>query len=82
MTAITGTSSAKTKPSRMRRTDWTGYLLISPYVIYMILFWFYPFIWGFIIAFQKLNILSPDRVFVGLDIYFRALTTWTTISER
>jgi len=74
MTAMTGTSTTKTKPPRKRHTDWTGYLLISPYVFYNLVFWVYPFIWGFIIAFQKWNIISPDREFVGLDNYIKSLT--------
>jgi multiple sugar transport system permease protein len=74
MTAITDTSTAKAKPPRKRHTNWTGYLLVSPYLIYNIIFWIYPFIWGFIIAFQKWNIISPDREFVGLDNYVKSLT--------
>jgi multiple sugar transport system permease protein len=74
MTAITGTPTAKARPTRKRRTDWTGYLLVSPYVVYNIVFWVYPFFWGFIIAFQKWNIISPDREFVGLDNYIKSLT--------
>ena len=56
-----------------KRRDWTGYLLVAPYVIYNIIFWLYPFIWGFIIAFQKWNIISPVKEFVGLDNYITAL---------
>lgn len=73
MTARTGTPPAEVKPTRKRRTDWTGYLLVAPYVIYNIVFWLYPFIWGFIIAFQKWNIISPNREFVGLDNYIESL---------
>lgn len=68
------TPVSEVEPARGRRTDWTGYLLVSPYVIYNIIFWVYPFIWGFIIAFQRWNIISPQREFVGLDNFVSVLT--------
>jgi len=51
-----------------------GYLLVSPYVIYNLIFWLYPFIWGLIIAFQRWNIISPDKEFIGFKNFTRALT--------
>jgi multiple sugar transport system permease protein len=74
MTAAARTAPSKIVPARKKRIDWTGPLLVSPYVIYNIIFWVYPFVWGFIIAFQKWNIISPDREFVGLDNYVKSLT--------
>ncbi len=74
MTAIAGTPTLEVRPTPKRGTNWTGYLLVSPYVIYNIVFWLYPFIWGFIIAFQRWNIISPERKFVGLDNFVAALT--------
>ena len=74
MTAIAGTPTAKIGPAQKGRTNWTGYLLVSPYVVYNIVFWLYPFVWGFIIAFQHWNIIAPEREFVGLDNFVRALT--------
>jgi len=74
MTAIARTPALKTRLNDRGRTNWMGYLLVSPYVIYNIVFWIYPFIWGFIIAFQRWNIISPDRELVGLDNFIRTVT--------
>ena len=52
-----------------------GYVLVSPYIIYNLIFWFYPFIWGFIIAFQRWNIISPERKFVWFGNFITALTS-------
>jgi multiple sugar transport system permease protein len=73
MTAEARTKVSTVRPTRRGRTDWTGYLLVSPYLIYNIIFWLYPFIWGFVIAFQQWNIISPERQFVGLDNFAHAL---------
>jgi multiple sugar transport system permease protein len=51
-----------------------AYILVSPYLIYNIIFWLYPFIWGFIIAFQRWNIISPEKEFVGFNNFIQALT--------
>jgi len=72
MAAIAGTAS-KARLIQERRSNWTGYLLTSPYVIYNVIFWIYPFIWGSIIAFQRWNIISPEREFVGLDNFIGVL---------
>lgn len=73
MTAIAKAPPLKAKPAHKRRTNLTGYLLSAPYVIYNIIFWVYPFIWGFIIAFQEWNIISPEREFVYFDNFVTAL---------
>lgn len=73
MTTTGATQVSRTRPARRGRIDWTGYLLVSPYVIYNIIFWLYPFVWGFIIAFQQWNIISPEREFVGLANFSEAL---------
>ena len=74
MTAIAEAPALKVRPAEKKGTDWTGYLLVSPYVIYNIIFWVYPFIWGFIIAFQEWNIISPERELVYFDNFITALT--------
>ena len=73
MTTRSATQVSGARPARRVRTDWTGYLLVTPYVVYNIIFWLYPFIWGFVIAFQQWNIISPDREFVGLSNFAHAL---------
>ncbi len=43
-------------------------------MIYNLVFWVYPFIWGFIIAFQEWNIISPQKEWVGLDNFIQVVT--------
>ena len=42
-----------------------GWLLLSPYLIFTIMFWCIPFIWSIILTLQKWNMMSPPQ-FVGL----------------
>jgi len=83
MTTVAETTASRVGLAQKERTNRVGYLLVSPYVIYNIVFWIYPFIWGFIIAFQRWNIISPEREFVGLDNFVRSLTNprfWNALS--
>jgi multiple sugar transport system permease protein len=50
-----------------------GYWLSLPYVLYNLVFWLYPFIWAFLLGFNKWNFLSPKRTFVGLRNFQKAL---------
>ena len=50
-----------------------GYVLVIPYIVFTIIFWVYPLIWGFLIAFKKWNIISPVTEFVGLGNFFKVL---------
>jgi multiple sugar transport system permease protein len=43
-------------------------------VIYNIVFWLYPFFWGFVIAFQNWNIISPVRKMVYLENFGKTLS--------
>ncbi len=66
-TSVSAPGQPSTAPAkRRRRINWIAYILVSPYVIYNLVFWVYPFIWGLIIAFQKWNIVSPKKEWVGL----------------
>ncbi|QPC82360.1 sugar ABC transporter permease [Phototrophicus methaneseepsis] len=63
-----------------RRIQWAGILLVAPYVLYMLVFWVYPFIWGGVLSLQNwvlpgeapgsyvAAILNPDvdPEFIGL----------------
>jgi len=50
-----------------------GYAMVIPYIVFTIIFWVYPLIWGFLIAFKKWNIISPVTEFVGLGNFFKVL---------
>lgn len=58
---------------KRRFSEFVGYGLVAPYVIYSIIFWVYPFLWGLIIAFKKWNIIAPDKEFVGFDNFIRVI---------
>lgn len=51
----------------------SGYVLVIPYIVFTIIFWVYPLIWGILIAFKKWNIISPVTEFVGLGNFFKVL---------
>jgi len=68
------TGGSGSQSPRKARIQWVAYLLVAPYLIYNLVFWVYPFVWGFIIAFQQWNIISPEHTFVGLRNFSRVLT--------
>ena len=47
-----------------------GLALITPYLILTIVFWCIPFVWSFILALQKWNMMSPAK-FVGLNNFIK-----------
>jgi multiple sugar transport system permease protein len=47
--------------------------LVAPYIIYTIIFWVYPFIWGLIISFKKWNIISPEKEFIGISNFLKVI---------
>lgn len=59
-------SSGRTSWQRGRRIPWVAYLLVAPYVLYNLVFWAYPFVWGAIISLEEWNIIAPVKKFVGL----------------
>jgi len=56
------------KKSRIGST--AGLLLIAPYLVLTIVFWCIPFVWSFILALQKWNMMSPAK-FVGLNNFIK-----------
>jgi len=44
----------------------TGWLLVSPYLFFALLFWCIPGVWSFILTFEKWNMMSPPK-FVGFN---------------
>lgn len=45
--------------------------LISPYVLFTLVIWIIPFIWGLWIALRKWNIISPQTEFVGVANFIK-----------
>jgi ABC-type sugar transport system permease subunit len=58
------------KPSRFHKKKWLPYLLVSPYLIFVIVFVVFPVLFCFFLTFNKWNIISPMK-FIGIDNYSR-----------
>lgn len=55
------------------RKNIIGYLYSSPFLIFTVIIWLYPFIWGVIISFKKWNLISPTQPWVGLENYLEVI---------
>ncbi len=62
-------SNTHKKPFFQRRSM-LPYLLVSPYIIYVVVFVLFPVIFSFILTFHKWNIIAPMK-FIGVDNYSR-----------
>lgn len=61
-------SGKKRKPLQKKR--WVPYLLVSPYLVFVLLFVLFPVLFCFFLTFNKWNIISPMK-FIGVDNYSR-----------
>ena len=52
-----------------------GWLLVSPYLIYTVIFFLVPLIWSLFLVFQDWDLISPTPVFVGLANLREALSS-------
>lgn len=50
----------------------TGFLFTSPYILYFIVLFLIPLIWAFWLSTMDWNLMSPNRVFVGLQNFINA----------
>ncbi len=51
----------------------TGWLFVIPYLVFSLVFFVIPFIWGLTLILYKWNLISPLREFVGLGNLLEAL---------
>ena len=58
------------KPKRFQRKKLLPYLLVSPYIIFVIVFVLFPVIFCFFLTFHKWNIIAPMK-YIGVDNYSR-----------
>lgn len=56
----------KKKNAFARRRDLIGWVLNAPYLLYSLVFFLIPLIWAFWLSMMDWNLMSDDRVFVGL----------------
>ena len=52
----------------------TGWLLISPYVVFGMVFFLIPLLWTFYLAFTDWSLISPKYEFVGIANFIEALS--------
>ena len=58
------------KTKRSQKQKWLPYLLVSPYLIFVVVFVAFPVLFCFYLTFNKWNIISPMK-FIGIDNYSR-----------
>ena len=66
----TGIETSSKKIRRTYNKKWLPYLLVSPYLIFVIIFVIFPVLFCFFLTFNKWNIISPMK-FIGIDNYSR-----------
>lgn len=57
----------------IKRKGVAGWLFVIPYLVFTIIFFVIPFVWGFMLIFSEWNLISPVRKFVGLGNLLEAL---------
>lgn len=60
---------------RQRRKEAQGWLLTSPYLIFMLIFFLIPLLWSIYLVFQRWDLISPTPIFVGLANFKEAFTS-------
>src|ERR1043166_8871078 len=60
------------KTKRSQKKKFLRYLLVSPYLIFVIVFVAFPVLFCFFLTFNKWNIISPMK-FIGLNNYSRLI---------
>lgn len=64
-----------------KKNNKLGWLFASPYVIYTIIFFMIPLVWGLFLAFTDWNLISPDYDKVGFRNFITAVKSPGVISS-
>lgn len=59
----------------------TAVLMLSPTIVFFILFVYYPIVWGFRLSFGEFNLLSGTFKFVGLENFKRVVRDPVVVSS-
>ena len=62
----------KQKQKRYGRENAMGFLFCSPYIVYFLILFLIPLIWAFWLSGMDWNLMSANRVFVGLQNFIDA----------
>ena len=65
-------TKSHTKQSRFQKRKLLPYLLVSPYLLFVIVFVLFPVFFCFYLTFHKWNIIAPMK-FIGADNYSRLI---------
>src|SRR5579884_2535479 len=72
------TAQAARKQARRRgarRREAQGWLLTSPYLIFMLIFFLIPLLWSIYLVFQRWDLIAPTPTFIGLANFKEAFTS-------
>ncbi|HLI08772.1 MAG TPA: sugar ABC transporter permease [Ktedonobacteraceae bacterium] len=58
-----------------RKRETQGWLLTSPYLIFMLIFFLIPLLWSIYLVFQRWDLIAPTPTFVGLANFKEAFTS-------
>jgi ABC-type sugar transport system permease subunit len=70
----------KLKKNRIKKYI-TAILMLSPTIVFFILFVYYPIVWGFRLSFGEFNLLSGTFKFVGLENFKRVIRDPVVLSS-
>ncbi len=62
----------RTRASFFKSKKWLPYLLVSPYLVFVVVFVAFPVLFCFFLTFHKWNIIAPMH-FIGVDNYARLI---------
>ncbi len=72
------------KTTLKKHENLKGWLLSSPYLIFILVFWGYPFVWLVVLSFTKWNFMTPKK-FIGIENFVKLFSnpffwtlTWNT----
>ncbi|NLJ30849.1 MAG: sugar ABC transporter permease [Clostridiales bacterium] len=57
----------KTISKKRYRDNLTGWLLNVPYLVYTVIFFLIPLVWAVWLSTMNWNLMSPDKIFVGIQ---------------
>lgn len=72
---IVTSAASKANKKELRKREVQGWLLTSPYLIFMLIFFLIPLLWSIYLVFQRWDLIAPTPIFVGLANFKEAFTS-------
>ena len=57
----------------MKKKTMTGVLFVLPFILFFVMFWLIPFVYGIVMSVSKYSLVKGNQGFVGLDNYIKVL---------